>query len=209
MTLVQGTPEWFAARRGNASASRIADIIAKTKSGYSASRENYLTELVLERFGIEPEGFTSAAMEWGTQTEPLARLAYEANSGNMVLEVGYILHPRIAHSGASPDGIIGEGLLEIKCPNTKTHFEYLLSEEVPQKYKPQMAWQMACTGCDWVDFVSFDPRAPEGLQYFCKRYDRDDDYIAMLEGEVIEFLKEVDLKFEQLSKKLNELKGKQ
>lgn len=199
----QGTPEWFAARLGNASASRISDIIARTKSGYSASRENYLTELVLERFGIPQESFTSAAMEWGTQTEPLARMAYEARTGDIVREVGYILHPTIKHAGASPDGIVfDEGLLEIKCPISKTHFEYLLAGEVPNKYKPQMAWQMACTNRKWCDFVSFDPRVPEKLQYFHIRYDRDDSYIAMLEEEVKLFLIEVDAKFEQLKSKM-------
>jgi hypothetical protein len=145
--MIQGSPEWFAQRMGNASASRIADIIAKTKSGggYSASRENYMTELVLERFGIQPESFTNAAMEWGIQTEPLARIAYESMTGEMVQEVGYTMHPTIAHSGASPDGTINhDGLLEIKSPNSKTHFEYLLAGEVPAKYKPQKAMGGFC-----------------------------------------------------------------
>lgn len=202
LNVEQGTPQWFAARYGNASASRIADVIAKTKSGYSASRENYLTQLVCERFGVFDEGFTNPAIEWGTATEPKARLEYESRTGNMVLEVGYVLHPTIEHAGASPDGVIGEGLLEIKCPNTKTHFEYLLADKVPSKYIPQLGWQLACTGCEWVDFVSYDPRAPEGLQYFQVRYNRDNDYIAMLEDEVRKFLIEVDERYNALSKKL-------
>jgi putative phage-type endonuclease len=202
--IVQGSPEWFAMRHGNASASRIADIIAKTKSGYSASRENYLTELVLERFGIPQDSFTSAAMEWGTLTEPLARMAYEAATGDFVKEVGYILHNTIERSGASPDGLVGDdGLLEIKCPISKTHFEYLLAGEVPSKYKPQMAWQMACTGRKWCDFVSFDPRVPERLQYFQVRYHRDNEYIEMLETEVKQFLIEVAAKFKQLQDKVD------
>lgn len=204
--IIQGSETWFAARLGNASASRIADIIAKTKSGYSASRENYLTELVLERFGIPQESFTNAAMQWGTETEPLARMAYEVKTGEMVQEVGYIIHPTIKRSGASPDGIIGDdGLVEIKCPISKTHFEYLLAGEVPTKYKPQMAWQMACTDRKWCDFVSFDPRVPEKLQYFSVRYNRDNEYIAMLEDEVKKFLVEVDEKFEQLRLKMENL----
>lgn len=207
MEVKQRSPEWFEQRLGNVSASRIADVIAKTKSGgYSASRDNYLTELVLERFGIPQESFSSQAMEWGTETEPLARAHYEAIAGVFVDEVGYVLHQTIKHAGASPDGVVGDGLLEIKCPNTKTHFEYLLNGEVPNKYKPQMAWQMACTGAKWVDFVSFDPRAPEGLQYFQIRYERDDEYIKMLEDEVVKFLAEVDAKFQQLKKKLEGIK---
>lgn len=203
----QRSPEWYAQRYGNASASRISDVIAKTKSGYSASRENYLTELVLERFGVYPEPFSTPAMEWGNLQEPFARMEYEAITGEFVQEVGYVLHPTIKHAGASPDGVVGDGLLEIKCCNTKTHFEYLLNGEVPNKYKPQMAWQMACTGAKWVDFVSFDPRAPEGLQYFQIRYERDDGYIKMLEDEVVKFLAEVDAKFQQLKTKLEGIKN--
>jgi putative phage-type endonuclease len=199
----QGSKEWLQKRYGNASASRISDVIAKTKSGYSASRENYLTELVLERFGIFPEQFTTDAMQHGIDTEPFARATYEIKNGVIVEEVGYILHPTIKHSGASPDGKVGNGLLEIKSPNTKTHFEYLLNEVVPSKYKPQMAWQMACTGAEWVDFVSYDDRAPDGLQYFEVRYMRDNEYIEMLEKEVTQFLIEVDAKFELLKGKLN------
>lgn len=200
----QGSPEWFKQRYGNASASRIKDVIAKTKSGYSASRENYLTELVLERFGVFSEPYTSKAMEWGNEQEPFARATHEIEQGIIVQECGYILHPTIAKSGASPDGLIGnDGVLEIKCPDTKTHFEYLLSEKPPAQYIPQMAWQMACTGRQWADFVSYDPRAPEGLQYFYVRYNRDNEYIDMLEKEVITFLDEVDKRFNQLKEKLN------
>ncbi len=199
----QGTQEWFQQRYGNASASRIKDVIAKTKSGYSASRENYMTELVLERFGVFKEPFTNKAIEWGTEQEPFARAVYEQDKGVFVDQCGYILHPTIEKSGASPDGLIGEvGLLEIKCPDTKTHFEYLLDEKPPSQYLPQMAWQMACTGRQWCDFVSYDPRAPQGLEYFNVRYMRDDEYIRMLEDEVTKFLKEVDAKFKQLSEKL-------
>lgn len=200
----QGSPEWFKQRYGNASASRIKDVIAKTKSGYSASRENYLTELVLERFGVFSEPYTSKAMEWGNEQEPFARATHEIEQGLIVQECGYILHPNIAKSGASPDGLIGDdGVLEIKCPDTKTHFEYLLAEKPPAQYIPQMAWQMACTGRKWADFVSYDPRAPEGLQYFYVRYERDNEYIEMLEKEVITFLDEVDKRFNQLKEKLD------
>lgn len=209
MEVIQRSQEWFKERYGNASASRISDVIAKTKSGYSASRENYMTQLVLERFGVFEESFTNQAIEWGIETEPFARLKYESITGNIVTEVGYILHPLIEKSGASPDGRIGEtGLIEIKCPNTKTHFEYLLAGVVPSKYIPQMAWQMACTGAEWCDFVSYDPRAPEGLDYFEIRYHRDNEYIAMLETEVKSFLIEVDNKFNQLKEKLASTQGR-
>jgi putative phage-type endonuclease len=201
----QGSSEWFAQRCGKATASRIADIIAKTKSGYSTSRANYMAQLVVERMTNQvAESFTNAAMEWGTATEPFARAAYEAKSGVLVDQVGAIDHPRIDRSAASPDGLIGDdGCLEIKCPNTATHIDTMLGENITGKYYTQMQWQMACTERSWCDFVSFDPRMPEGLQLFVKRVDRDDSYIAELEKEVVQFLKEVDDKVN----KLNELKG--
>jgi putative phage-type endonuclease len=201
----QGTPEWFAARLGNVTASRVADVIAKTKSGYSASRENYMAQLICERMtNTVAESYTNAAMAWGTETEPLARAAYESHADVLVDEVGYVHHPAIKRAGASPDGLVGaDGLLEIKCPNTATHIETLLSETVPTKYITQMQWQMACTGRQWCDFVSFDPRLPDGLQLFVKRVDASTEYITTLEEEVEKFLYELDNKIFKLNERLN------
>jgi putative phage-type endonuclease len=201
----QGTPEWFAARLGNVTASRVADVIAKTKSGYSASRENYMAQLICERMtNTVAESYTNAAMAWGTETEPLARAAYESLADVLVDEVGYIAHPTIERAGASPDGLIGLfGLLEIKCPNTATHIDTLISEQVPTKYITQMQWQMSCTGRTWADFVSFDPRLPSGLQMFVKRVEFDAEYVAMLKEEVIKFLTELDAKISKLNERLN------
>jgi putative phage-type endonuclease len=203
--IIQGSEEWHRQRIGKATASRISDIVAKTKSGYSTSRANYMAQLVVERMTNQvAESYTNAAMEWGTENEPFARGAYETKMNLLVTEVGAIDHPRIAMSAASPDGLIGDdGCLEIKCPNTATHIETLLGGEIAKKYYDQMQWQMACTGRSWCDFVSFDPRMPEGLQLFIKRIPRDDKYLAELEGEVIQFLAEVDDKVN----KLNDLKG--
>lgn len=190
----QGTPEWFAARLGKATASRVADVIAKTKSGYSTSRKNYAVELALERItGRRQESYTNAAMQWGTDNEPVARAAYEAANGVLVEEVGLIDHPTIAMAAASPDGLVGsEGMIEIKCPSPATHLETLLSGKADSRYITQMMWQMACTGRQWVDFVSFDPRFPEARQLFVCRVERDQDLIAELETEVASFLGEVD-----------------
>lgn len=202
----QGSPEWFAQRLGKVTASRVADVIAKTKTGYSTSRDNYMAQLVCERLtGTVAESFTNTAMQWGTETEPLARAAYEAHADVLVDEVAMIKHPTIEAAGASPDGLVShDGMLEIKCPNTATHIDTLLTQTVPGKYMTQMAWQMACTGRQWCDFVSFDPRLPTELQLFVKRVPRDDAYIQMLEEEVKKFLVELDGKI----KKLNELKEK-
>jgi putative phage-type endonuclease len=200
--IVQGSPEWFAARLGKVTASRVADVIAKTKSGPSASRANYAAELIVERLtGQRGEGFTNAAMQWGTDNEPAAREAYEFATGTWVDQVGFIVHPRIAESGASPDGLIGaDGMLEIKAPNTATHLETLTSQKIPPKYQTQMAWQLACAGRRYCDFVSFDPRLPAHLQLFIKRYERDDALIEDLEADVIAFLTEVDAKLADLAR---------
>ena len=204
--IVQGTDEWFAARLGKVTASRVADVIAKTKTGYSASRDNYMAQLVCERLtGQKGESFTNAAMQWGTETEPQARAAYSAARFEIVEEVGFVNHPTIEAAGASPDGFVGDlGLIEIKCPNTATHIDTLLSQTVPSKYNTQMQWQMICTGKHFCDFVSYDPRLPTELQMFIKRVKYDPVYGAMLEKEVIGFLKELDNKIEQL----NQLKEK-
>lgn len=197
----QGTEEWYAARLGKVTASRVADVIAKIKSGEAAARANYRAELVAERLtGKQQDGFATKQMQWGTESEPLARAAYEAETGLMVDEVGLINHPSIAMAGASPDGLVGaDGQIECKCPDTKTHIETILSDAAPTKYLPQMQWQMACTGREWVDFVSFDPRMPMAQQLFIKRVERDDKYIReTLEPEVVRFLDEVEKTVEQL-----------
>lgn len=198
----QGTKEWFAARCGKVTASKIADVVAKTRTGWGASRENYAAQLIAERLtGVPAETFTNAAMQWGTDTEPKARAAYCLLTNCEVAEVGFIEHPTITMSGASPDGFIGDiGLIEIKCPNTATHIDTLLGAEIDGKYIKQMQWQMACTGRAWCDFVSFDPRLPVELQIKVQRVNRDADLIASLENEVRIFLKEINDKITALQK---------
>lgn len=197
----QGTEAWHLARLGRVTASRIADVLATVKSGEAAARANYRAELVAERLtGKRQESYSNAAMQWGTETEPLARVWYESEVGVVVQETGFVEHPTIAMSGASPDGLVADsGLVEIKCPNTQTHIETMLAKRVPPRYTPQIHWQMACTGREWCDFVSFDPRLPEQTQIFIKRVERDEKYIKdTLEPEVIRFLEEVEKTVEQL-----------
>jgi putative phage-type endonuclease len=197
----QRTEEWFAARLGKVTASRVADVIAKTKSGYSASRDNYMAQLICERLtGQQGESFTNSAMQHGVDTEPLARSAYEAFADLMVEEIGFVQHPKIEQAGASPDGLVGLfGMLEIKCPNTATHIDTLLSQTVPGKYITQMQWQMRCCERQWCEYVSFDPRLPQDLQLFVKRVEFDAEYVATLEKEVIQFLAELDDKVNKLT----------
>ncbi|KFG68671.1 lambda exonuclease family protein [Microvirga sp. BSC39] len=199
--IVQGSDEWLAVRVGKVTASRVADVVAKTKTGYGASRANYMAELIAERLTGEPaERFTNSAMKWGTEQEPDARVAYEFRVDAEVVQVGFVPHPTIAMTGASPDGLVGEeGLVEIKCPNTATHIDTLLSQTVPGKYVTQMMWQMACTGRQWCDFVSYDPRMPEHMRLFVKRVHRDDALIASLEADVAGFLAELAQKVVELT----------
>lgn len=196
----QRTDDWFAARLGKATASKIADIMAKTKSGPSASRANYAAQLVTERLtGTRAESFTNAAMQWGTDNEPRARAMYELVTGGTVVECGFFDHPTVEMSGASPDGLVGDaGLVEIKCPNSATHIATLRGGKIDDKYVKQMQWQMACAGRQWCDFASFDPRLPDEMQLFVQRLERDDAMIAEMEAEVSAFLAEVADAVEEL-----------
>ena len=189
----QGTEEWLKIRLGKVTASGVADVLAKTKTGVSASRANYLIKLAIQRTtGQIEEGFTNDAMQWGKDHEAQARVAYEVVSGNFVDQVGFVEHPSIKWFGCSPDGLINNnGLVEIKCPNSATHWSYIKDDGPPTKYYIQMQAQMACTEREWCDFVSFDPRMPERSRLFIKRVDREDEYIAEMEAEVKKFLDEV------------------
>ena len=189
----QGSEEWLKIRLGKVTASGVADVLAKTKTGVSASRGNYLIKLAIQRVtGEIEEGFTNDAMQWGKDHEAQARVAYEVASGNFVDQVGFVEHPSITWFGCSPDGLVDkDGLVEIKCPNSATHWSYIKDDGPPTKYYIQMQAQMACTGRSWCDFVSFDPRMPERSKLFIKRVMREDAYIAEMEAEVKKFLDEV------------------
>lgn len=191
--MIQGSEEWHAARLGCVTASRVADVMAKTKSGPAAARKNYMMELLCQRLtGQREEGFTSAAMQRGIDMEPLARSAYEIETGEIVTEGAFVLHPEAKHFGASPDGLVNDsGLIEIKCPNTAQHVEFIRTGKPDARYIWQMQAQMECTGREWCDFVSFDDRMPERLQMRMVRIKRDPDKIVEMMDEVLGFLKEL------------------
>ena len=190
----QRTPDWLAVRLGKATSSRIADIIARTKSGYSTSRANYAAQLVCERLSCAPaETYQSSAMVWGIEKEPEARRLYTFEKDAAVRPAGFLDHPTVKMSGASPDGLVGEdGLVEIKCPITATHIDTVLGRAIPGKYLTQMQWQLAVTGRRWCDFVSYDPRLPADLRLFTERVPRNAILIGALEREVERFLAEVE-----------------
>ena len=189
----QRTDSWFQARCGKVTASSVYKVMAKTKTGWSADRDNYKAQLVVERLTGKPaKTYSNAAMEWGVQTEAEARAAYEARMGVLVTEVGFMPHPTIEMCGASPDGVVGDGLVEIKCPETATMIDQLLTRKIPDKYMKQMQLQMKCADKKWCDFVVYDPRMPESMQMFVARVERDDRFIAEMEAEIVKFLAEVD-----------------
>ena len=197
----QRTEDWFLARKGKVTASRIADVMAKGRGGAeSLTRAKYLDQLVTERLTkVVAEGYTNEAIQRGVDLEETARNAYSFQTGFDVGNVAFVSHASIAMSGASPDGLVAdEGLVEIKCPNSLTHVEYILAGKPPAKYIPQMAWQLACTGRKWVDFVSYDDRLEdESKHLFIVRYERDDEYIAEMEEAVKKFLDEVEAKVQK------------
>jgi len=201
LSMPQGSPEWLAARAGKVTASRISDVMAaKTTAAY----RDYRAQIVAEILTGQPQesGFTNAAMQWGTEQEKFARAEYELACDWTVDEIGIVLHPTIERGAASPDGLVStNGLVEIKCPKTATHLQTLIDKKQPRQYENQMLWQMACTGREWVDFVSYDPRLPEDLQLFVHRFDRDDKRIEEIEAAVMQFLSEVDEMIDNIRKK--------
>jgi putative phage-type endonuclease len=207
LDIAQRSESWFKARLGKVTASRVADVMARTKSGYSTSRANYMAELICERLtGAPAERFTSAAMQWGTDNEPHAKASYAFMQDAAIEDVGFVIHPSIPDLGASPDGLVGtSGLIEVKCPNTATHIETLLGDGIDGKYITQMQVQMACTGREWCDFVSFDPRLPVDMQLFVKRVERDNARIAEIEDEVSAFLGEIAKKMDALHARFNKV----
>lgn len=190
----QRTEAWFADRLGCVTASKVADVMARTKSGYGAARANYMAQLVAERLtGAREDGYCNAAMQRGIDLEPQARAQYEFHTGNTVVETGFVLHPSIAHCGASPDGIVGDdGLVEIKVPNTATHIATLRGGKIDDRYVKQMHLQMLCTGRKWCDFVSFDDRLPDEMQLHIERVHLDADLASEMESEIAKFLAELD-----------------
>ena len=200
----QGTNEWFAARLGKVTASRCHEVIAKTKSGYSAARKRYMDDLIEQRLtGKFPETYSSNEMNWGVTTEPLARERYESETWVTVEEVGIVAHEDIKYASASPDGLVKhDGLVEIKCPKTTTMINYVTSDTIPENYQTQMLWQLACTRRKWCDFVVFDPRLPFNMQIWIKRFQPTNSEILALEVEVCDFLIELNDKLEGFKKKV-------
>ena len=201
LSMPQGSLEWLAARAGKVTASRINDVMAAKST---AAYRDYRAQIVAEILTGQPQesGFTNAAMQWGTEQEKFARAEYEMFCAWTVDEVGLVIHPTIEQGAASPDGLVStDGLVEIKCPKTSTHLQTLVDKKQPRQYENQMLWQMACTGRQWCDFVSYDPRLPDDLQLFVHRFDRDQERIDAIEEAVKQFLTEVNEMIDKIKEK--------
>lgn len=190
----QGSDEWKAARLGHVTASNMADVMAKGKSGEAVTRYKYKVRLVAERLtGTPPESYSNAAMEWGIEQEQFAVMAYEAKTDVLTDRTGFWLHPEIKWLGVSPDRLVGDnGLVEVKCPNTTTHLDYIFAGKIPAEYMKQIQCQLWVTGREWCDFISFDPRLPQRNQLFIVRANRDEELIKEMEAETLKFLDEVE-----------------
>ncbi len=189
----QRTDEWYQARLGKATASKFGDIMTLIKTGESAARKNYRSQLVAERLTGQPsDNYTSSAMQHGIDNEELARLEYSLMTGNDVQEAFFETHETL-QAGASPDGYVDkDGLVEIKCPNTATHIETLKTKKIPKQYYWQIMGQLWITDRKWCDYLSYDPRLPQNAQLILIRVERNEEDITKLETEVTAFLKTVD-----------------
>jgi hypothetical protein len=210
---LQGTGAWFSARTGKLSASRMRAAMSYLKQSDKdkeagkpkedkAERKNLKIEILCERMtGDIMDKFVNQAMQWGIEKEPEAKAAYESKTGRIIRDVGFIDHPRIQFCGASPDGFVDDGLVEIKCPTTSTHVSWILDGGIPEEHIPQMVLQAAVTGRSWVDFVSYDPRMPEAQQLLVRRFYPTAGQIAEIETEADKFLAEVDALFDTITRR--------
>lgn len=212
LDLPQGSEQWLQYRAGRATGSNIHNIIARTKTGYSASRQNYMSQLVIERLTGKPTpAFQNDAMRVGSEREPQARLAYELARGVNVTQVGILQHPTLEWSCSSPDGLIGEnyeGAIEIKCPTHSTHLETLLASHdkkeniIPSKYLTQIYWLFACSPeTQYCDYISYSSDFPAGMELYVQRIERTKEVnkaVAELQSEVTAFLEEVQQTVDKL-----------
>lgn len=199
----QRSPEWFAARVGRLTGSRASDMLATIKKGEAAARRDLRVQLVVERLTGQPQedGYVNATMQRGIDLEPAAFDAYERERGLLVRRTGFLAHNDLM-VGCSLDGDVEDftGIVELKCPKSATHYEYLRSREIPENHKPQLLHNLWVTGAQWVDFVSYDDRFPEAQRLFIARMERTPDVeilISIYAKQAAEFLAEVEQSYQE------------
>lgn len=199
----QESAAWVKARIGCLTASRMADVLAVSKRDGKPleARARYMMELVAERMTDSAvDHFVTADMQWGLDHEIEAKAAYGKVRNCDVDPAGFILHPSIEFLGASPDALIeADGLCEFKCPRTTTHIAWMLAGVVPEQHRPQMAVQLLCTGRQWCDFMSFDPRLPPRQRVFIRRYEPTAEELDFIETQAKLFLQEVEQLFQRVT----------
>lgn len=177
----------------------VLDVLKNGKPG--ARRIKLLKDLVAERMtGVAGDNYVTPAMQWGLDHQEEAISAYEIETGVIVAPEAFVIHPTIKELGATPDGFIGnDGLLEVKCPTSTTHLQWILDKVIPEQHKPQMAVQLLCTERVWVSFMSFDPRMPPKQRKLLHLFEPGEEYLEMIEAEAIKFLAEIEALFEQVT----------
>jgi putative phage-type endonuclease len=201
----QRTEEWHKARTGRFTGSRFADVLAKSKKDGKPlkARQDLIWTIVAERIqGYQESGLTSYALRWGQDVEPLAREAYELQTGSFVEEEGFIVHPDFDYVGISPDGLVDDdGVIEIKSPKSpEIHLQRWI-DGVPEEYMPQIQGALWVTGRKWCDFVSFDPDTDERFRLLVIRVERDEEFIKHLAAEVQAAEVEAQALYNELMKK--------
>ncbi len=191
----QGTQEWLDARLGVVTASRFKDACDRLKSGKLTEKAiKYAAQVAMEgTVHVQcDDTFVTYAMRRGTELEPRARAAYEAETGESVKEAGIYLTDDSAF-GYSSDGLVGtDGLIEIKCPLSPHSVISMWLTGDTSEYDHQIQGGLWLTGRKWLDFVMFDPRLePVGKSLFVKRIHRDEAFIEKMEVQLIEFLQQV------------------
>lgn len=188
----QGSYEWRVARLGMVTASEFGRLWTEAgRRGYAAKLRH--EREMLERHVADGEelvvgpDFESRSTEWGKTTEPLARAEWELRHDADLEVPAFVFHSDLEFVGCSPDGLAIPGGVEIKCPYVEGNHQRTLVAGMDDDHVPQVQGVIWVCGLEWLDFVSYDPRAPLHMQYYEQRVYRDDRYIAALADRVARF----------------------
>lgn len=179
-------------------------ITVAESSERQSYRDRIVSQILCGYHGQDSDEWKGKDVEWGMEFEATAVAQYEVANACTTRRVGFVTSELIPRFGCSPDRLVGtDGLAQIKCPKTTTHLNYRLAGVVPEEYEPQLVAEMACTGRQWADFVSFDPRLTDpDLRLLVIRLPRNEKRIAEVEAAVMEFLAEVDQTIAKLTGKM-------
>jgi len=180
----QQSTEWFEARAGIPTVSEFSRFCTPARAAYSAQAGGYIADLIVESVQGPSEGISSYYMDRGTALEDEARSEYEFTNDVEVDVPGLILNKG---AGWSPDGLVGPGAVEIKCPKPSTHVKWLLHGGLPGEHKPQCHGAILVGELAWLDFVSYCP----GFPTICVRITKD-DYTDKIAGSLEKFLLELE-----------------